>query len=106
MTTIIVFNGTKYDFLFYATYGKRFPLEPSLFDLCITLIYERKDKTQIRCPSLPVVDGDFFSIYPYYYVDKNLFTLTHVRFTPMFSSTSIRDFEMFSESITFMCRRS
>lgn len=95
----IEFDGTRYDFMFDATYGKIFPLEHSVFELCVTLVYKRQDSTQKNSPAATVVDGEFFSLYPYD-VDKNTFTLTHVRFTPMFSSPDIKEVETFSESIS------
>ena len=90
----VVFDGTKYDLMFDATYGKIFPLDHSVFELCLTLVYKRKDSSQSSWPSVTVVDGNFFSLYPYD-VENNLFTLTHVLYTPLFSSTSLAEVETF-----------
>lgn len=92
----IYFDGSKYDLMFDATYGKMFPFNNSVFEFCLTLVYRRKDSTQKHSPCVTVVDGDFFSLYPYD-VDSNLFTLTHVRYTPLFSSKSIEEVESFEK---------
>lgn len=88
----------EFDLLFDATYGKMFPLENSMFEVCLTLVYKRIDRTQKNTPSVTVVDGDFFSLYPYN-VDNNTFTLTHVKLTPMMTSSNIHDVEEFVRSV-------
>ena len=91
----VVFDGSKYDLMFDATYGKMFPLDNSVFEVCLTLLYRRKDVSQRNSPSVTVVDGNFFSLYPYD-VENNVFTLTHVLYTPLFSSTNLAEVETFS----------
>lgn len=90
----IRYDKSEYDLMFDATYGKMFPFNNSVFELCLTLVYTRKDTTQKNSPCVTVVDGDFFSLYPYD-VEKSLFTLTHVRYTPLFTSKRIDDVEKF-----------
>lgn len=50
----------------------------SFFELTISLLYQKINKTQFD--ALTLVDGDFFSIYPY---QLNLFTITDVQYTPI-----------------------
>lgn len=95
---VITFDNSRYDIVFDTTYGKLFPLDESVFELCLTLIYKRIDKSQKNSPSLTVVDGDFFSLYPYDF-EKNLFTLTHVRYTPLIVSHEIETIEGFERSL-------
>lgn len=50
----------------------------SFFENTITLIYRKIKKTSFE--ALTLVDGPFFSIYPY---KSNLYTVTHVQHTPI-----------------------
>lgn len=50
----------------------------AFYELALTLVYERIKKLPFDAVTL--VDGDFFSIYPYY---KNMFTVSDVEFTPV-----------------------
>jgi hypothetical protein len=52
--------------------------DDSFFELTISLIYEKVSETNFD--SLTIMDGNFFSIYPY---GDNLFTLTDVEYTPI-----------------------
>ncbi len=47
------------------------------FEPCVTLVYEGKDDGDV---AITVVDGPFFSVYPY---EQRLSTLTSVRHTPL-----------------------
>lgn len=94
----VVFDGVRYDLMFDATYGKMFPLDDCVFEFCLTLIYKRKTESEKNSPSVTVVDGDFFSLYPYN-MSHNLFTLTHVSYTPMFSSHLLAEVETFAKEV-------
>lgn len=89
----------KYELMFDATYGKMFPFNNSVFECCLTLVYKRRDSSQKNSPSVTVVDGEFFSLYPYD-VESNLFTLTHVKYTPLFASNTISEVENFERQLT------
>lgn len=102
----IVFNNKPYDLVFDATYGKLFPMENSVFELCLTLVYRKttgSSSDDNKC-SVTVVDGDFFSLYPYD-IESNLFTLTHVVYTPVFTSDSLPEVESFTFSSTALNER-
>jgi len=64
------------------------------YELTISLIIEKiKD---INFDSLTLMDGKFFSIYPY---DNNLFTLTDVEYTPFRKFKNINDLEVVKKEI-------
>jgi len=72
------------DYILNCTYGSLTNLfDTHLFDSstyfqewCISFIIQSNKKEEI---SITVIDGNFFSIYPY---EQNLYTLTHVTYTP------------------------
>lgn len=67
---------------------------PAYYEVSLSLVYEK-----IKDPgfdSITLVDGNFFSIYPY---KENLFTLTDVEYTPMFTNNSLGEIKEFRESI-------
>ena len=83
----VYYDDRTYDLMFDTTYGKLIPFKDSVFEVCLTLIYKRLNDTEARSPAITVVDGDFFSLYPY---DRknSLYTLTHVKLTPLYKTTS------------------
>jgi len=91
-------NDVTYDMAFDCTYGKLFPLADSIFEVCLTLIYKRCDDNDMMSPSVTIVDGEFFSLYPYKR-SKSLYTLTHVKYTPMFQSMRMGEIKEFIGSI-------
>lgn len=93
------YDNVKYTHVFDTTYGKLIPMENSFFEACLTLIYKRKKEHQNRNIGLTVVDGHFFSLYPYI-PSENLFTLTHVKLTPIFSSPNIEEVECYINSFS------
>lgn len=87
----VYYDDLSYDVAFDCTYGKMFPFEKSVFEVCLTLVYHRKDDGRDkRSTAVTVVDGEFFSLYPYKRT-LGLYTLTHVKYTPMFQTHSIDD---------------
>jgi hypothetical protein len=67
----------------------------SFFELTISLIYEKISDTKFG--ALTLVDGDFFSIYPY---QENKFTLTDVQHTPIKKFKTVNKLYKFKELIT------
>lgn len=65
------------------------------YELTISLIYEKVNKNEFD--SLTIVDGNFFSIYPYY---DNKYTLTDVEQTPIKKFNSLNKLNKFKLSIT------
>lgn len=96
----VSYGHKKYDMVFDATYGKLIRPANSEYEVCVTLLY-RKLGTEGRVSpvALTVVDGQFYSLYAYK-PRENLYTLTHVKHTPVFSSTCIRNVEQFISDIT------
>jgi sugar phosphate isomerase/epimerase/nucleoside-diphosphate-sugar epimerase len=54
------------------------------YEVTLSLIYECKNCDT----SYTIIDGDFMSLYPYDY-NNNLYTLTHVKYTPLYISNDI-----------------
>jgi len=92
--------GSKiYTHIFDATYGQLYKFNETIFEACITLVYKKKSGLTGKQIGITIVDGEFFSLYPYI-PSQNLFTLTHVKLTPMFISTNISDVHEYIENLT------
>ena len=78
----------EYDFVINCTNNFLSQRNNSFYELTITLLYDKINATQFD--SVTLVDGDFFSIFPY---KNNLYTLTDVEHTPIKSSTNLVDIE-------------
>jgi len=86
-------NGEQFDSIVSCTWGQLESNENSAmhYESCIVLLY----KGPLDHPAITVVDGPFFSIYPF---EQDLFTLTSVSHTPM------RRHETFDEAQTAIDR--
>ena len=86
---IIVNDEMEGDFLIDCTYNQlTLPTEKYCYELTISLVYKN-----MNCPdfgALTCMDGDFFSIFPRN-LDENTYTLTHVKYTPLISSSNIEN---------------
>lgn len=93
------YDGKIYDLALDCTYGQMRTFSDSQhYEACCSLIYKTKRKNKDRTFSITIMDGPFFSIYPY--DDKNsLVTLTHVTYTPMMSSRDVRAVKEFCKSL-------
>jgi len=99
--TEIIYDGNKYDYLINCTYGQ--VLNNNLvnnnlvnniidYELCISFIYSGN----IDC-ALTLMDGPFFSIYPYITdIKSNCYTLTDVEYTPIKKSNNFDDILLFN----------
>lgn len=100
--------GTKqYDLVFDATYGHLMRSPSSEYEVCLTLVYRKRAPVEGTPPvTLTVVDGAFYSIY-LYRPGEQLYTVTHVDLTPMFSSECIRSVDEFinQTSVSDVTRR-
>jgi len=94
----IYYDENIYDIAFDCTYGQMLPLKHSIFEPCLTLIYRRIDDRDTTSPAVTVVDGPFFSVYPYKR-SKSLYTLTHVKYTPLFQSPNVDEAKAFMGSV-------
>jgi hypothetical protein len=90
----IICKGISYALALDCTYGQLLPQENTFFELSCTWLYKLKnapvEATTTDLFAFTVMDGPFYSIYPYK-PDQQLFTLTHVAYTPLFVSDSIDD---------------
>jgi len=74
----------NYDYVLDCTFGQRENFNDFKYELSICLMY----KAKIKNYALTVMDGPFFSIFPYD-LKENLYTLTHVNYTPVCVSDDI-----------------
>lgn len=58
--------------------------EKTYYELCIVLLYRKKRQTDFD--ALTLMDGQFFSIYPY---QNDIYTVTDVQHTPVYKSENI-----------------
>lgn len=92
----IYYCDVVYDYLINCTYGHcHLGIPDSIiqtleYELCITYIYESKNNTNTNF-SFTLMDGKYFSIYPYMNSMKNQYTLTDVEYTPIMKSKNIYD---------------
>ena len=89
-------SSGSFAFTIDCTYGQKEPPAGGYYELCLTLVY--KANFEARC-AITVMDGSFFSIYPYC-TDENLYTLTHVALTPLFTSKNIKQVRSHGEKLT------
>lgn len=81
-----------YDLIFDCTYGQMIKIENTYYELCLSLVYKTKNDINII-----VMDGQFFSIYPY--DDKDNVVITHVKYTPVIKSTNIENIKNYQFNI-------
>jgi len=88
----VSFKSSTYDLALDCTYGQMEPPESgSVFELCCSWVYKfKRPVPSSELFGFTVMDGPFFSIFPFK-PDKNLFTLTHVTYTPLLRSSKIAD---------------
>lgn len=70
------------------------PITKHSYELCLTLLYKRT--VDIGFGALTMVDGPFFSIYPY---QDGIYTVTDVQHTPIYSSMNIEDIENYKRNV-------
>lgn len=70
------------------------PLLNHYYELSLTLVYNRLIEDNFG--SITMVDGPLFSIYPY--KDKE-YTITDVQYTPMYTSTNLKDIYKYKDTI-------
>lgn len=86
---IMVNNELECDYLFDCTYNQlNLSKKDYIYELTISLLYE-KEPSFNDFEALTVMDGDFFSIYPRA-INKKLYTLTHVKYTPIIKSDNAK----------------
>lgn len=73
--------SSKYDFILDCTWGvaRKIPELDYFYEPCIYFYYRKKTNENF---AFTLMDGEFFSIYPYDY-DDNIFTVTSVKNTPI-----------------------
>jgi hypothetical protein len=80
-------NYENYSHVFDCTYGQLLKNNDIYYELCVILLY--KCKKNISPPiGITIMDGDFFSIYPYD-ITHNIYTITHVIHTPILVDNNI-----------------
>jgi hypothetical protein len=80
----------EYDLVINATNNHLSPIDNTFYELTLSLLYKKIQPTSFG--ALTLVDGNFFSIYPY--KDK-LYTVTDVEHTPLFTTNNIDELNNF-----------
>ena len=97
----IIYDNKGYDYLINCTYGQALKdtfINANIeYELCLSLIYSSKNSMIDH--SITVMDGKYFSIYPYESIDSNKFTLTDVEYTPLFKSIDLTKVQAFEKTI-------
>ena len=91
---IIINNDIECDYLIDCTYNKLGLQTNYMYELTISLLYKRKNFDK-QFDSLTVMDGPFFSLFPRD-ITKKMYTLTHVKHTPLVKSDNIDNILNFS----------
>ena len=86
---IIVNNDLEFDILIDCTYNNLQLQENYIYEFTISLVYIRINHNN-DFDSLTIMDGNFFSLYPRD-IEKKIYTLTHVNYTPLIKSENIND---------------
>ena len=90
---IIINDDISCDLLIDCSYNNLQLQAGYIYELTISLLYKKLRGSQ-GFDSLTIMDGDFFSLFPRD-VEKNNYTLTHVKYTPLIKSESIDDINTF-----------
>ena len=98
---IIINNELECDILIDCTYNQlQLSKKKYIYELTISLLYKRINY-ELSFESLTIMDGDFFSLFPRD-ISKKIYTLTHVKYTPVIKSTNINDvlnYKMLDEEV-------
>jgi len=98
----ILYDGKEYDYMINCTYGhalygiEKINIE---YELCLSLVYDSPLKNNTNF-AVTMMDGKYFSLYPYMNSMKSQYTLTDVEFTPLYKSKNIKELYEFEKNIT------
>lgn len=84
----------NYDLILNCTNNNLLPIDSGIKENALVLIYKKINTTDFD--SITLVDGNFFSIYPY---KENLYTVTDVQYTPLPIGYSKQDVERNKKAI-------
>jgi len=87
----IIYDNIKYDFFCNCTYGQsRIGFEEvkleCFYELCLTFLYKLNSNNNDF--SFTIMDGNYLSLYSYEN-EENLYTLTHVKHTPIYVNDNL-----------------
>ena len=85
----------EYDYVVNTTNNILKTIPQCYYELCLTLVYNKVQKTQFDAVTL--VDGSLFSIYPY--ID-NKFTLTDVVYTSLFTDDEYKNIKLYEKNLS------
>ena len=89
---VFINNDLECDLLLNCSYNSiNLSKTECIYELTISLIYERIDFNK-SFDSLTLMDGDLFSLFPRD-ISRNLYTLTHVKYTPILKTKNIEEIE-------------
>lgn len=90
----VITLSKEFDLVIDATNNSLGLNKNSFLELTISLLYKKINQTEFD--SLTLVDGNFFSIYPYY---GDIYSLTDVKYTPIKKFKSIKKLNEFKNTI-------
>ena len=86
---IIINDELECDLLIDCSYNQmNLSRKKYIYELTISLLYNKINNTNFE--SLTIMDGNFFSLFPRN-INKDKYTLTHVKYTPLIKSENIND---------------
>ena len=96
----VSYGSKVYDLVFDATYGQLLQSPGREYEVCLTLVYRKLNATPGDPPvCVTCVEGEFFSLFVYD-PQAHLFTLTHVKLTPIFASRCIKTVRQFIDDVS------
>ena len=96
----VSYGSKLYDLVFDASYGQLLQSQGREYEVCLTLVYRKLNPTPGGPPvCVTCVEGEFFSLFVYD-PQRHLFTLTHVKLTPLFTSKCIKTIHQFIDDVS------
>jgi len=87
---VLINDQHQFDVLFDCTYNQmNLSSNEYIYEKTISLLYNRINFSK-QFDSITIMDGDFISLFPRN-IDKDLYTLTHVKYTPFFKSDNAKN---------------
>ena len=87
---VIINNDIVCDMVFDCTFNQLgLSKKPYNYEMTVSLLYERINKDKLY-DSITVMDGNFFSLFPRE-INKEIYSLTHVKYTPVFNKNNFNE---------------
>jgi hypothetical protein len=90
-------NKNKFSYFINCTNNTFNKNDDFYYELTLSVLYNKIKNTE-KIESLTIVDGQFSSLYPFD-IDDNIYTLTHVKYTPLTKSNNYQDIVKFQNNL-------